>query len=110
MPKYTFLCDDEKGGCGNSFEIECLMSEYTPDQTCLKCKIKKPVIRSYQSDLPSYVCDSSPKTLGALADRNTSKMSEDERQFIHKKNTAYKNSEPLAPLPDGMTRTRGTYN
>lgn len=109
MPKYTYLCDKDSGGCGKTFYIRCSIDSYSATQTCPKCRKRKFTRRYYEEDLPIHIGDSSPKTIGSLADRNTSKLSNDEKEYIHKKNTAYRNSEPLRKLPDGMTRTRGKY-
>ena len=111
MPKYTFICDEEDGGCSNGFILHCLMSEYSDKQPCPICKKRKPVRRCYEADTLSYIGDSSPKTVGALADHNTSKLSSDELHHINEKNTRYKKDDGSLPqLPDGMTRTRNTLS
>lgn len=103
MPTYVFICDDEDGGCGRLFELTCLMSEIANlKPTCPLCSSKDAPRRHWQSHaVYSYA---SIRTVGALAEHNTDKMSADHIHSIYKKNNAYKEERKKAPLPDGMSR------
>lgn len=48
----------------------------------------------------------SGRTLGAIADRNNRKLSEDHKHALHEKHNAYKDEPIRKELPDGMTRGR----
>ena len=90
MPLYTFMCDPENRGCSHVFSISCLMNEIsTKKPKCPGCKKTKSVIRDWSND-NIYVGDSSPKTVGALADRNARNMSSDEQHSIKTKNRIQK--------------------
>ncbi len=110
MARYTFLCDEDDSGCGHTFEIACSISEYEEKidrpQTCPECRKIKSVRRDLQSDAIMYVGDSTPKTLGAKCDKNSSRISADEKHHLNKKHNAYKEVAPSKPLPKGMSRTR----
>ena len=100
MPIYSFICDDEEGGCGHTFEIGKSMSKiekYKPK--CPKCKCKK----CYQNFGAVSVMEA-PKTVGSLADKNTSRMSEDEKRYIYEKNNAYRKQPFSGKLPEGGRR------
>ena len=108
--RYTFLCDTEDGGCGTSFELSCLLEDYETTinrpQTCPNCRKRKSVHRDLQTDAPIHVGDSSPKTVGSVCDKNSSRMSEDQKIHLTKKHNEYKEAPPLRELPKGMSRTR----
>lgn len=111
MARYTYQCYKDDGGCDHVFEIACTIAEYQEkhadkQHTCPNCRKRKPVNRNYQIDGPMYVGDSTPKTLGALADRNTSKISVDEKHHLNKVHNEYKEKAPTKELPDGMTRIK----
>jgi hypothetical protein len=103
MPTYVFLCDDEAKGCGKLFDVVCLMheiSEVTP--TCPFCSNKRSPRRHWQSQaIYSYT---KTRTIGALADSNTAKFSDDYKACLTEKNNAYKLERKKAPLPAGMSR------
>ena len=97
MPVYSFTCDNEDGGCGHNYEIVKSMSEiegFKPK--CPKCKKKK----SFQNFGGVNVIEG-PKTLGSLADKNTAKMSADEKHYIYEKNNAYRKQKFSGTLPKG---------
>jgi len=100
MPIYTFECYEEDGGCGQIFDISCGMNEIStlPKPLCPNCNNNIAVSRNFNSDV--YVFDSSPRTVGALAERNTNRMSEDQRNALNEKHTSYK--KPFTgKLPEG---------
>lgn len=90
MPTYIFKCDEEEG-CGHEWEFKCLMSELDDKKpkSCPQCK-KRKTIHQVFGDVAVNI----PKTLGSLADRNTSRLSEDERTHLHKKHHEYKDAPP----------------
>jgi putative FmdB family regulatory protein len=103
MPIYTFICEK----CQNKFDISCSIREYSEKQKCTACKSKK-VYRSYKDDISSVFGsvkkhDSELKTVGDLAARNSDKFSDDHKEFLKQKHTAYKDQTDK-PLPNGMSR------
>ena len=101
MPIYIFECDKDLGGCGNIFDVEAFMSDApTLKPTCKACRKRKPVIRNYKLQTVT-IFDSSPKTLAAQAERNTSRTSLDEQHSINQKNTEYKRQPFSGSLPEG---------
>jgi hypothetical protein len=101
MPNYIFECYAEDGGCGYIFEVEAPAEDASKlKPACLSCNQRKPVSRNYQLESVS-VFDVSPKTVGALAERNTERLSEDEKSSIFRRNNEYKNQPFTGSLPDG---------
>jgi len=94
------------GGCGNTFELAASMQE-APNlkPTCKSCKKRKPVHRDYLTENHSVI-DTTPKTIGALAERNTQKKSADEIASIKRKNNEYKNKPLEIPLGPGMEQVQ----
>lgn len=83
---YCFECER----CNIGFEHRCTMSESHLIPECPGCGRTRYVHRDYQSE---GVHLSPPiKTLGSQAEKNASKMSEDQRQSIKHKNELYKKS------------------
>lgn len=113
MPQYCFECYSEDGGCGYQFTLLASMNDITtisPD--CPKCKKTKPIARNYQAEGVN-VNDATPKTLGALADKNARTLSADHKRAIYNKNNAYRYNKEggITQLPQGMSRpTRDTDN
>ena len=95
MPEYSFICLD----CESHFEKFMSMADYNPSQECPTCHKSDNVYRDYESDNVSG--NIANRTLGALADKNTSKMSEDERHSLWKKHNEYR-FKPMENLPKGM--------
>jgi hypothetical protein len=84
------------------FEKDYPMSQSsTARPTCPSCK-KRNCKRNYSEC--SSVSASIPHTLGTRADKNTDKMSEDEKHHITRENTKYLHERPSNPLPEGMSR------
>lgn len=107
MPIYSFECDTEKGGCGERFENSFSFREYDEKVKrylipCPNCKKRKPII--VLIDTPLYVGVKGGVTLGSLIDKNSDKLSADEKQALHKKHNAYKDEPIRKELPKGMTR------
>ena len=105
MPTYTFCCEQ----CSVVFDTFSTYREYTGKATCPKCGITTET-RDYRTDLPSgfvKLSDNQIK-LGHLANRNTERLSADEKEALHRKHNAYKYQEPtgIKQLPKGMTRMR----
>ena len=98
MPRYLFECYEEDGGCGELFEIECSMGEIVGlKPNCPICQHSIAVNRNFNGDI--YVFDSSPRTVGGLADRNASRKSSDEKEHLNRK---HKSRQPYTgSLPEG---------
>lgn len=79
MPVYSFICEK----CNSKFEVKNSIEHAGVKPKCPDCRSKKHVYRDYQSDNVSVA--EGPKTLGSLADRNSSKFSDDQKQFLKDK-------------------------
>lgn len=107
MPNYTYICNL----CNTEFELFFYIKDYNPNPKCVKCKSDK-TNRQYCVDVATQSTsvkksDSELKTIGDLANRNSERMSDDEKQALHIKHNAYKdNKEENNPLPNGMTRIK----
>lgn len=96
---YDFECYPEDGGCGNQFEVKCSMDEIVGlKPKCPVCKSKRGVARNYSG---VHVFEGT-KTLGSLADKNASKMSSDQKQYLTQQHTEYKRKPFSGKLPEGM--------
>lgn len=103
MPTYTFCCYEDKGGCNQIFEITATIAEYdTLKPKCPSCKKIKPIGRCYDIDI-HYPTNSTPQTLGALADKNTTKYSDERLKEIRDKNTEYRRQPFTGKLPEGAS-------
>ena len=93
MPEYTYECDGEKGGCGNIFSVLQKISKYKPLKKCPECR-KHKLRRLFEVDnvSTSVRCSDSEITLGHLAERNSSRMSNDERSSLKKNHNSYKDA------------------
>lgn len=110
MPTYIFKCYDDEGGCDHTFEITCPMNEIQGlKPICPECQSCESVFRDFSGDV--YVFDSAPKTVGTLAERNASRMSNDQMQEIKTKDRLkpkFTGSLPQgAKLYDGPTNKKG---
>lgn len=102
MPIYTFECYTDKNGCGHQFSITCLMSEISDKKPkCPQCNKIDTIARNFAID-NVYVGDEAPKTVGALAERNASRMSEDEMNEIKTKGKIQK-PKFAGPRPEGSS-------
>ena len=99
MPSYGFECYEDDGGCGMQFDIICSWDDIEGKAPkCPNCNKKKAVSRNFSGNV--IVFDASAKTVGALAERNGSRMSADE---IHHIQTHNRLSKPKfsGSLPTG---------
>jgi len=81
MPNYTFVCNE----CNGSFQVTCRIK----DKKRVKCEYCKSrdLTQSWE-DYNIYVCDP-PRTLGSIADKNTSGMSQEAIEAQTDKNNEY---------------------
>jgi len=85
MPTYGFECEH----CDLLFDIICPMDDIIGLKAkCPKCNSKKHTFRNFSGNL--YICNATPTTIGALAERNGARMSADEIQSIQTKNRIQK--------------------
>lgn len=106
MPAYSFLCDD----CHHNFEVICSIRDYSESPMCEQCKSRN-TARNYTIDMATLSTsirksDSELKTLGDIAQRNSDRMSNDEKQHLYNKHNDYKENKPDNPLPKGMSRIK----
>lgn len=102
MPTYEFYCDPDDGGCGNVIEIRCSFDDKDTNQpkSCRKCR-KRKALREVFGSADAFI----PKTVGSLIDKNSGKMSEDEKQHLNKVHNAYKekgDGPSWIPTENGM--------
>ena len=106
MPTYTYECD----ACECTFELFSSIKDYKSSPKCLRCNSHKTsrLLAQDALTLNSNVkkSDSELKTIGDLANRNRDKMSDDEKNYLHKKHNAYKEEPSNKPLPTGMSRMK----
>ena len=88
MPTYQFQCDPDDKGCGEVIEVKCSFDdkEQNKPKSCPKCRKRKTIFEVFGTHNPVHI----PCTLGMLADKNTSKMSKDEKIHRSKKDNEYK--------------------
>jgi putative FmdB family regulatory protein len=108
MPTYTYKCPS----CKKVFEILSSIKDYQDTVSCSSCDCKK-ASRCLAHDVQTLngsvkLGDNELKTLGHLAQRNTERMSEDQKQSIWTKNNSYKETPLDKPLPKGMSRVKKT--
>lgn len=106
MPNYTYECNK----CHSKFELFSSISEYQSKPKCQHCQSLK-TQRSYEDDMRTISAsvkksDNELKTVGDLANRNRDKMSNDEKNHLHKRHNSYKEEQIEKPLPKGMTRLK----
>lgn len=101
MPEYVYDCMSELGGCGYMFSTFQTMAEFNPNQPpeCPLCKLTKYVKINLDVNIRPNL---GPKTLGSLAEQNTTRMSEDARQDRWRKDHKYLFADN--PLPRGWQR------
>jgi putative FmdB family regulatory protein len=88
MPIYSFFCES----CNLPFEVNRSRDKAGQSARCPACHSEKHTYRDYVADDVSLT--EGPKTLGSLADRNTGKLSIDERANItHKLDPKKKRKE-----------------
>lgn len=101
MPFYNFECSR----CDTIFEKELPMSKATSTRpSCPSCG-KRKCTRNYSECVSIMGFDVSPKTLGAVIDRNDSQFSEDRKEHLikeHNKKLYKKKKEREESMPSGM--------
>jgi hypothetical protein len=105
MPEYSYRCDS----CKKTFSLVCCIRDYNDIANCEKCG--SPCSRDYLEDLSTLntsvkLGDNDLKTLGHLAQRNTERMSEDQKNELYRKHNSYKEDVSEKPLPKGMSRVK----
>lgn len=100
MPTYVYRCDEDKDGCGHQFEIFQKMSD-SPKKKCPECKKWK----LYKVPQLCYGFVSEPRTLGALAERNSARMGSAEVSARTEENKT-KREIGMKKLPKGMRRVK----
>lgn len=102
MPTYQFICEK----CNCSFNINCYICDYDAVKStlrCVSCKSNR-IYRDYQKD--NIMGHIEQKTIGSLADKNTDKMSEEQKLDLYLKHNDYLYNEPEKELKPGMERIR----
>ena len=86
MPEYSYCCDPQQGGCGYTFSVVQSFSQYKVLKRCPKCK-KHKLIRDYSEDnvTGSVKGSGGARTIGQLAEKNSSRMSSDQKEVLNKK-------------------------
>lgn len=105
MPEYSYNCEK----CNKVFSIICSIKEYKDTHLCDICGTL--CARDYIEDLSTLntsvrLGDNDLKTLGHLAQRNTERMSEDQKNELYRKHNSYKSEVSDKPLPKGMSRIK----
>lgn len=73
MPTYVFRCEN----CNHSFELQYSIKKISgAHPKCSLCKKNKSVYRDYQAENVSHY-DSTPRTVGTLAERNSKRLSDE---------------------------------
>jgi hypothetical protein len=94
---YSFLCEH----CRNYFEVVMSIATYNSCQSCPSCKKSDKVYRDYQADNVSG--NTVNRTLGAWAEKQASKLSEDQKEHLWRKHNKYRLG-PKPELPEGFER------
>lgn len=99
MPEYSYCCDPQQGGCGYTFSVVQSFSQYKVLKRCPKCK-KHKLIRDYSEDnvTGSVKGSGGARTIGQLAEKNSSRMSSDQRQMLNKKHNEYRDKKDSLPV------------
>jgi len=99
MPEYSYSCDPQEGGCGHTFSVIQSMSDYKKLKKCPVCK-KHKLIRDYSLDNVSGSVKGSggAKTIGHLAELNSSRLSSDQREVMKKKHNEYRENADSLPV------------
>lgn len=100
MPIYPYRCKN----CRHAFEVFQSIHKYRTLHKCPNCKYDALERIFVIGDAFVKLADTEIKKVGHLAQRNTEKMSDDQRQELHRKHNEYKYKEPEKDLPPGMTR------
>ena len=106
MPTYSYYCPD----CKQKFELFFYIKDYNEQPICVQCQSKS-THRLYADDILTQSTsirksDSELKTIGDLAQRNSERMSDDQKAALWKKHNSYKDEQFQKPLPTGMSRVK----
>lgn len=103
MPSYTYKCPNKSCEIDN-FVVVSSVSAYKDTLKCPHCGKKSN--RDLMSDIETVIDggDGSPKTVGAWADKQGEKLSEDQKDTLYMQHNAYKFEESKKELPAGMER------
>lgn len=106
MPTYSYSCNN----CSSNFELFFYIKDYIEHPRCAVCKSKK-TNRDYNKDALTQSAsvrklDCELKTIGDLAQRNSDRMSDDEKASLYLKHNAYKLEDNQKELPSGMSRMK----
>jgi putative FmdB family regulatory protein len=107
MPTYSYFCEH----CSVSFELFFYIKDYIENPKCIKCK-KHKAIRKFTEDALTQSSsvkksDTELKTIGDLAQRNSERMSDDEKYSLYLKHNSYKDDDKISKeLPKGMSRIK----
>lgn len=108
MPTYSYLCND----CNSSFELFFYIKDYVEKPSCCYCSSNS-TSRLITNDVLTQSCsvkksDTELKTLGDLAQRNSERMSDDQKISLYNKHNSYKIGEDQKELslPKGMQRVK----
>ena len=106
MPTYSYICNK----CHTQFELFFYIKDYTEYPKCIECNSSS-TCRNFIKDASTLntsvkKSDNELKTLGDLAQRNSDKMSNDEKYHLYMKHNSYKDEKDLKPLPSGMSRVK----
>jgi hypothetical protein len=108
MPAYTYFCHT----CDEYFEVTNLICDYKEQETCPTCETFKNVTRELGYDISTIHrnvrAGDDDITLGQLADRNTKRLSRDEKISKYYDQNKYRWEGEDKSLPDGMTRVNKT--
>ena len=103
MPTYTYFCPE----CQSTFELSLLMCDYKDTQICTKCDYTQ-ATRALGLDIQTLqgvvTASDGEIKLGQLAERNSKRMSRDEKIDKCYEQNKYKYEGTDKNLPDGMTR------
>jgi len=88
MPTYQFHCDPDEKGCDHLVEVFCLYSqlEEKKPKSCPNCRKRKP-FKKVLGGNPTLLMNN---TLGMRVDKNSNKLSEDEKHHLQTKHNDYK--------------------
>ena len=103
MPTYTYLCPK----CSIIFELFLCFSDYNEIQVCPECdytQAKRELGMDIQTIHSNVVAGDDEIKVGQLADRNTKRLSRDEKIDKYYEQNKYKYEGPDKTLPTGMTR------
>ncbi len=102
MPTYQYICDTDDEGCGSVIEVTCRMSnrEENIPKSCPECHMGKALHQLF-----GYGSVYVPTTLGSMVDKNTDKLSVDEKHHLKTKHNKYREHDgqpSFVNTPEGL--------